>query len=365
MNNILFIGPYREFTGIGNASRKYIQALVKANYNVTCRPLFNTIKPIINQEIDPVIFQCEKNIYQYDTIIQHAYPHQLYHINKYKNIAIIPIDKIGYGQDMYEYTHNMDEIWVGSTVSREEVISWGIEENKIKIVPEFLDLSMVSAYKEKNKRQNTRFVFYTIADFTNKKNLQTLILAFFILSIEFPNIELLIKTKNTSNDSSNLNNILNYEIDKILQNLNFTIDKRNTYPKLIIGETKYDNILYIHNNCDCYIDISSGESFGYPVLEAMSFNNQIIINKNSGSCDIVKGTSFYPVDSSSQNSNDNSHPYWIYNSINQKYFVPELNSLVLQMKRAVTESVSEKLERQQLQNNKVINYSIDNIKSFI
>jgi glycosyltransferase involved in cell wall biosynthesis len=261
----------------------------------------------------------------------------------------------------------VDEIWVGSTHAREELINGNIDIDKIKVVPEFIDLSIIDDYKQKNIKQSkkNKFMFYTISDFTNKKNLQTLILAFFIIAIEFPDTGLLIKTKNTNNDSSNLTSLLTYEIDKIIDSLPFKIDKNITYPTLIVGETKYDNILYIHNNCDCYIDISSGESFGYPVLEAMCFNNQIIVNKNSGSSDIVKGTKFYGVESTPKNAHDNSHPYWIYNSFHHKYYVPELDSLVMQMKRALSESLSEKSERIESQNHKVLSYSINNIKGFI
>lgn len=367
MNNILFVGPYREFTGIGNASRKYIEALSVAGYNVAARPIFNTIKPVLEQQLSEAVLRSEKNKSdKYDTIIQHGYPHQFCYHQGYKNIGIIHIESTQYGFDIYEYLNHLDEIWVGSTVSKNELIRLSLDEKKIKIVPEFIDLNIVETYKNKHSREHKdKFMFYVIADFIDKKNLPTIILAFFILSIEFPDIGLLIKTKNAHNDSSNLSEVIKYDIDKIIQNLRLNIDKNETYPVLIIGETKYENILYIHNNCDCYIDISSGESFGYPVLEAMAFNNQIIVNKNIGSCDTVRGTKFYGVDSQLKYCNDASSPYWIYNSINQQWYDPELGSLIIQMKRAITESSVEKKDRIETQNNKILNYSIDNIKAYL
>lgn len=365
MNNILYIGPYREFTGMGNAARKYIEALDISGFNVACRPIFNNLKPIINQELNNTIIKCEKNRFEYDTIIQHCYPHQLTYTNGYKNIGIVHIDSIGYGHDMYQYLDVMDEIWVGSTFSYDELIRLSIDTNKIKIVPELIDIDIITRYKNSHKREKQdKFMFYTIGDFIDKKNISMIILSFFILTAEFPNIGLLIKTKNKNSDSSDLSQMINYEINKIINSLKLPIDK-NTYPVIISGETKYDNILYIHNNCDCYIDASSGESFGYPVLEAVSFNNQVIVNKNIGSVDIVRGTKFYGIDSTLEYSNGFDSQYYMYNSINQQNYVPKLNSLVLQMKRAILESATEKQERIDSQNNKILNYNINNIKKYL
>ena len=78
MDNILYIGRYRDFSGVGNASRAYLKSLIRTGHNVSARPIYNIYKDYPENEIDDEILELETNFSKkYHKIIQHCYPHQL------------------------------------------------------------------------------------------------------------------------------------------------------------------------------------------------------------------------------------------------------------------------------------------------
>ena len=363
MDNILYIGPYREFSGMGNAARQYIKALVASGDNISIRPSYNIFKPFPKEEIGNEILELESNFSKsYHKVIQHCYPHQVVLDKRFQqNICITHLESMGSNQTIAQYLNIMDTIVVGSNYCVKALSSNGVDPSKIKIIPEPIDLEIVSSYKENNPpkaKTSSAFSFYTICDFVDRKNLDKMILAYSLACDKLDDIELVIKLKSFTNTDIHINESIEYFLSKIYS----TIRRNNIRkPQILLGETKYDTILYMHNNHDCFINVSSGESFGYSTLEAMAFENNIMVNKHIGSSEIIQENCGNLVETKSCQCLDSDRVYYLYNSINDYWFVPEVSSIIENMYKSIYESKENKKQRIDSQKEAIKQYSIENV----
>lgn len=359
MDNILYIGPYREFSGMGNASRQYLKALIRTGHNISIRPIYNIFKPYPSTDIDDEILDLESNSSKsYHTVIQHCYPHQITLDKRFdKNIAIIHIESSSINSIIKQHVDIIDGIIVGSNQTAKTLYLSGINPSKINVVPEPIDIRSISDYKEREKKQNKNtFNFYTLCDFVSRKNIDKILIAYVLCCDHYTDIDLIIKTKNFSNIDINLNEAIEYYLSKI-----YAVFKKKyaAKPKLFIGESKYDAVLYLHNNNDCYINVSSGESFGFGTLEAMAFNNNLIVNEKIGSAEIVGERCGLLNKCSTIPCFDPDRLYYLYNNIDDLWFEPETNDLILNMHKAINETQEEKKARILAQNNKLQEFTIE------
>lgn len=360
MDNILYIGPYREFSGMGNAARNYIKSLVVAGYNVSIRPIYNVFQSYPDKELESEILDLEYNFSKkYHKVIQHCYPHQFCLNKKFdQHIGIVHLESKNYMKSLSPFIDLMDSIIVGSEFVKNVLSEDQNRSAKIHVVPEPININQIHEYKQQHKSQpkeSDRYSFYVISDFITRKNINTILLAFLILSDKFEYIDLIIKTKGSGSLDVVNDQVIQYEFEKIYNTM-----RKNQFrkPRILVGNTKYEAIKYIHNNNDCIINISSGESFGYSVLEAMCFNNNTIVTNNTALSELTNNTG-YVVDSELIQCMDSDRIFHIYNSIDQKWYEPSLDSLVLQMSRAAHESPKNKQNRIEAQNNIVTNMTIE------
>lgn len=354
--NILYIGPYREFSGMGNASRQYIKSLLTTNHSVTLCPIYNVLKPYPENALDTQILKLEKdNKKQYDTIIQHCYPHQIAYDNRFsKHIFITQLESSNYPSLFSDYLNMADFVVVGSVNCKEQI---KIAPEKIAIIPEPIDTEAIIKYKESHDKQNKEsFTFYCISDFVNKKNLDQILFAFFYLTTKYENIELIIKTKCNKSSSEDFNSIIQYEISKQYNLVPGAYKK----PKIISGEISQEDIWYIHQNNDCLININSLESSGYATLEAIAFDNAVICLKDSPSYNI---TNYFGVDYSLERCLDDDKTYNLYNTFYQFWKKPKLESLINQMELAINENIKDQKIRTNSYGNILQKHSINHISS--
>lgn len=364
MDNILYIGPYREFSGMGNAARQYIKALIKTGHNISIRPIYNLFKPYPITEIDNDILELESNFSKtYHKVIQHCYPHQLTFDRRFeKNIAIVHLESFGYKSLISEYTNIMDMIVVGSNFVYKSLVQSGSDPQKIRIIPEPIDLEVVNLYKQNNKQEDRKaFSFYTICDFVDRKNLDKIITAYGLAYDIDDNVELIIKLKNFSNTDIHINETVDYTLGKIYTTLRRNHIKK---PKIILGNTKHDAIMYLHHNNDCFINASSGESFGYATLEAMAFNNNVIVNDKIGSSEILAEHCGLLTETKTIGCVDSDRIYYQYNTIDNNWYEPQLESLIENMYKASNETPSLKQRRIDSQNSQLNKFSTDTISQY-
>ena len=366
MKDILYIGPYRESSPIGNASRKYIQSLDLTTNNIAIRPFYNLLKAYPESRINSSLLALEnKSIDKYDVVIQHAYPHQLCYNSKFKqNIAILHPECFNYGLDYLNYIDQMDTIIVPSEFSRRSLVGCGIDQNKVYVVPVPLDTIEIDSFKsalpEKKELKYNKYTFYVMDDFLIKSNIEIVILSFLILSSKYKSIELIIKRERSHNFSDET-------IKEIINNIYSMFPRENneSMPLIISGDTEYSKILDIHNNANCLIDISSGKSFGYSVLEAMTFNNNIICLNDTAQSELIEDGCGFMVDSENTNCLDDNKMFFMYNTVRQVWSKPILNDLINTMEKVILESDVNKKNRIKVQDNKVKLFSTKNISEVL
>lgn len=362
MSNILYIGPYREFSSDGNISRNYIKALLSSGHNISIKPIYNIFKSYPEQEISKEILGLEKNSSKkYHTVIQHCYPHQYYHDSRFDhNIGILNLESFNYHNRLLDFLKIPDRLIAPSKYAKFCADESSRHNLNIDVIPPPLDLDTIKKYKKHNKKNidNKLFTFYVIEDFIHKSNINTILEAFWLAIDNEDDINIVIKTKSKNQEHTDLYQTIEYEFGR----LGSMISKFNRKPKIVIGEIKNDAMYYFHNNNTCYIDVSSGKNFGYSVLEAMSFDNPIITLESSAQSEIVAGTNNFLVESEITYCKDESKNYNFYNTIDQKWYVPKLQNLIEQINSVVHEDYSHKIERINKSRQKLIeNYSMDSV----
>ena len=124
---------------------------------------------------------------------------------------------------------------------------------------------------------------------------------------------------------------IDYEVSRVYD-ANKTIKSLAPDIKIMMGKFEYNQLLNLHYNSDCFVDVSMGENFGYSLLEAALFNNTIIVNSGISSSEIVQTP--YMVDSHITNVYDPYTKSFVDNSISHKWMNVDYDNLCYHMKNA-------------------------------
>jgi glycosyltransferase involved in cell wall biosynthesis len=141
----------------------------------------------------------------------------------------------------------------------------------------------VDLYKKtKSKRatpDNEKFTFYTIFQWTERKNPADLLRIFWHTFIGVPDVQLIIKTYLANHTDIEISKIM-LEYGKIVCNFPLAKDcyTENKYPsvKFLTHMLSDEEMQQLHADGDCYISLHRGEGFGLPIVEAMAAGNPAI-----------------------------------------------------------------------------------------
>lgn len=340
--NILYIGPYREFTGAGHTARNYIQALFEAGHDICIAPIFYTGEVYPENEISSDILPLETNyLKRYDVVIQHCHPFDYIFSSKFEqNIGIYQFNCANIHPGIINRLKLMDRIVINSKFNH-KVLHDAYPLNNIHVVPELIDHKIKDRqYVEYSwlKTKNKPIIFYTIGDFIERKNIHQIIKAFIHTFHKNDNVQLIIKTK--PHFSHKQHNLINQEIEYTINKI-YSILRKNkndiNQPKIMVGQFEYDHLLALHQNANIYIDASMAENFGYSVLEAATMDNYLIVNENSSTSEIsdksIK-TRSRPIQ-----TNDSYSSNFIDNTINNFWYEVDFNHLCKNMLRAYHEAI--------------------------
>lgn len=290
---ILYIAPYREMTGYGNSARNYIEALNKQGHDVCIAPIYISATNYPEEYIDKEILALEGNHSEnYDVVIQHCHPLNYSYDHRFSmNIGIFQFNSQNIHPGFLPFLNLMDRIIVNSQLNASIVKKTGLDtEKKLRVVPQVIDTEidysdLISSQEDIKKKP---YVFYTIGDLSIRKNIFKIISAFIKQFRNIDNVELIIKINcNDDKKKSKIERDIREKISKIYTELKINSLYAKS-PKVIIGDINSKALMKIHANSDCYIDASMGSNFGYSVLQAALFGNDIIVNKNISSSEIVQ-----------------------------------------------------------------------------
>lgn len=297
--NVLFVGPYRQNDGWGMATKSYIRAVATKYPNLTIRPVF--LASASNNELEPDLLKYENTRYDtYDIVIQKTLPHCFFYDGRYKkNIGLTVFETNSLSNsECIANMNRMDEIWVPSNQEKKNLLKSGINK-PIHSISQPLDTELLKKYSSHkigfSEIINRTFKFYFIGEYVERKNLQDLILAFNLaFDINQP-VSLIIKTS--------ISGMSPHESYKAIENDLETIKKKlsvsQRYKKeIIIPERLSDqDIIGLHNACDCLIAPSFGEAFCRPAAEALCLGKTPIVTDNTGMIDYINNENGFVVKS--------------------------------------------------------------------
>lgn len=287
---VLFVSNYKDKTGWGYAGLNYILALDKAGVDVVCRPLK------LNDSDEPLperIYELEsKSSKGCDICIQHCLPHYLSYGDFKKNIALYVAESSNFECTVWpERINMMDAAWVPNLFVKH--VSFQSEVKvPIRVIPHTFPVeNYLRSYKVpdeiKKLKDEGKFIFYTIGEFTRRKNYAALIKAFQVAFCHHDRDKVALVIK-TSKDGVSAEETKSGVIDfcnGIKPGLKLYGDKSvDSYlPETIITRRFTDNEIYgLHYGADCYVTTSYGESWGIGAFDAMGFGKTPIVPKSSG-----------------------------------------------------------------------------------
>ena len=129
------------------------------------------------------------------------------------------------------------------------------------------------------------FKFYFIGEYVERKNIKDLITAFHMaFSIDQP-VSLILKTSISGRSPQESRDLIEKDIQELKKKLG--ISGRYKKEIIITERLSYQDIIGLHNACDCFVAPSLGESFCRPAAEALCLGKTPIVTDNTGMIDFI------------------------------------------------------------------------------
>lgn len=298
---VLYINNYYDGTGWAKQGIDSILALDAAGVDVVPRAIkLNGLTTEVPQKIKELESKSDKNP---DVVIQNVLPpFARYFHNAGKNIIYYQTETgsfktVGWADEI----NMMDEAWVFCTYGKKAAINSEVKI-PIEIVPMPVDLNKFNITYEKSSLNirheigDDAFVFYTVSEFTNRKNIETLLRAYHSEFAPDEQVHLLIKTTDAGYGPDIQKHIFD-TLDKVKRNLRIHKDLSRYKKELIVcGHISQEDLYFIHNTCNAFVTASHGEGWCMPCFDAMGFGKTIVAPRHSAFTDYLSDKNAYLVD---------------------------------------------------------------------
>lgn len=289
---VLYIGHYKERGGWANAAQNLIRAIHSVGVEVVCRNITLTQ----DVEVSDDILKLEQgNLHNVDYCIQHVLPHHLVGSGKFKkNVSYAVFESCNLKYNMWlSNLAYMDEVWVPCSDNKKE-----IEQHistPVHIVPHAFDLN---SYQMPQLTLNfdaygikSAYKFYTIADVSKRKNIESIIRTYYSTFFPNDNVALILKVNKFGYDKTSLYKFMEQMCENIRNSMGI-YDNHNDYNKIVVISEEFspEQIKSLHATCDCFINLSHGEAWSIPSFDAMCFGNHPICVNWGGPKDYIDHT---------------------------------------------------------------------------
>jgi hypothetical protein len=287
---IAYISVYRDGTGYSQASQNIIEGLDAAGVDVV--PIWTTLS-YPSHEISEKIESIEnKPLDNIDVVIQHTLPENFCRLEGVKNIGIFFWETTHFKGSNWQYSCNfMDEIWVTTEEQKNACENSGVT-SPIKVIDIPYDFDK---YKKEHEDVplggfENRYLFYTISDISYRKNVLGLITAYLSEFSNKDNVGLVLRCYINGKSEEESEDYLQGAISQLKGEINKPL--ADCPPIILISKRLTDNqILGLHNTCDCFVSASRGEGECIPALEAGAMNNWVIAPGWNGPKKLFSGIS--------------------------------------------------------------------------
>jgi len=277
--NVKFVSCFLDHSGYAQASRRLLLAMHKAGINITTQILIYQSDTKEYGEGGELAKKLEKKKIDYDIKIMMTTPDQAalqYETGKY-NICAMFWEVLGLDKRWVEAMNKMDEIWTPSQVHADTFRHNGVYK-PIRVIKIPIETTTRRKYKRLKIKKFDGFTFYSVFQWTERKNPKALLEAYWQAFEGKKDVCLLLKTYKANFNESERERI-RIDINEWKQNL-----KLKHYPKvfLVLGVLSNKEMMRIHSTGDCFVSAHRGEGLGLPQVEAMSIGNPVISTNFGG-----------------------------------------------------------------------------------
>jgi glycosyltransferase involved in cell wall biosynthesis len=181
-------------------------------------------------------------------------------------------------RDFAEPAKLLDEIWTGSEYNAQAIKNAGVDK-PIYVIPEAIDTDInPKEYKEYNIPYQKDYKFYSMFEWTERKNPLALLEAYWREFEYTEGVSLTIKTY-----IDNFQTTKKQEIDRAIAKLKTKLGLSNYAPVYLYRRLMDRHQIYrFHNTFDCFVSTHRGEGWGIPQMEAMLMEKPIISTNCGG-----------------------------------------------------------------------------------
>lgn len=278
---VLYIGHYKEGTGWSHAAHGLISAMDNVGIDVVCR----NVQISEPKEVPDRILQLEKKDTQnVDFCIQHVLPNFMVGTDRFKkNIAYTVWETESLANHKWlNYVNLMDEIWVPCEDNKQSLINAGIQ-NVYKVPHAFdtlkyslSDINSTDLDLTPYSNEDT-YIFYTITDLSTKKNIASLLTTYYSTFERHENTLLILKVTQSRMSTMDIYKAVQDISTEIKHKLSL-YENLDDYPETLViaNRMSEEEMVSIHRQSHCFVNMSRGEAWSIPSFDAMCFGKHPI-----------------------------------------------------------------------------------------
>lgn len=288
---ICYEGPLKDYSGYGEANRHAIAALDAAGVDVCGKLLKYTSEPSDFGTIGQVVDRLLEKQGKYRIKIMHTTPDEfkrliepdVYHIAHF----FWETDKVP--KTYVDGLNLVDEIWTGSQANYDAMIKGGVIR-PIKIYPQAIETER--AWPKPYVIDGfDGFLFYSIFEWTDRKNPEALVRAYYEEFTKRDHVGLLLKTYFRNFTFTNKKTIRSKLAELKAQ---YGEETPPVYAYLDLMDRQ--QIMRLHKTGSCYVSPHRGEGWGIPIAEAMLAGNPVITTGYGGVSEYLTDKTAYKLD---------------------------------------------------------------------
>lgn len=273
-----YTAPLGDYSGYGEAARNDVAALQAAGLLVHGEMLRYTADTVNLGRHAETVKQAVNTPPMYDIKIIHTTPDQFgryAELGKY-NIGRLFWETTRLPSQFVEGCNKCDEIWTGSEANKTAAIKSGVTV-PIYIIPQAMDTEIERPQPLEIEGFDGH-LFYSIFEWTDRKNPEALIAAYLNAFRNGENVGLLLKTY--FRDFTFLNK---ERIRQQIRQLVAENSKLGSPPIFFYGDLLDRQSMWrLHATGDCFVSAHRGEGWGVPQVEAALMGNNVISTNYGG-----------------------------------------------------------------------------------
>lgn len=263
MKKIKFISNFTDGTGWAKAAT-YSALALSSIYDVACEEKkYNDA----NIELEEDLRDLFKKSGPFDYTIHHVLPTDYIKLPNTVNVGFLPVEATISNKQWLKNIKMMDFMIVPDHHSAILLARSGIDN--VKILPYNFNYHKTVGYQDSIKIHQIEgsFNFLFVGEFCARKNIETLIRAFYSEFHYKENVNLVIKT---SGDPNRVNQLCTHVEQQCRKNTRY---KR---PIIITGYLKEQDLISITRQCHAFVTASHGEAWCYPAIESLACGLDVI-----------------------------------------------------------------------------------------